>query len=367
MATSIGGTGVLSVLGTLFVSLLEDDNLVSLYNHLFATLPKLPLYFSVFLISFTYLAVSRWVLLRRDQNRIKEEHEKELRSVNESKDRELRQLIESNREVQRQLTQQCEAEISQAQQEIKKVKEICTSLEGRVEKEKKQNEELLQKLLKAEKDCEVVKKEMLEVTESKEKIIDEMEKVITEKDMELKSQKEKIDRTVSVDNDKKWNHNVLVVDDDSSNTALLKRKLVHLVSGIHVDTALEIPDSRFAADYEIVISDVFDCATEDVATSVLNTIKSMYPYKFVYAMSNQPAACRGIDVDGKIIQKDPKRKQHCDEIVKIVVECCKKLNDIHGHWDEVERKLQINNVSDKQILLLKSFYYSFVKRMQYYY
>jgi hypothetical protein len=156
-----------------------------------------------------------------------------------------------------------------------------------------------------------------------------------------------------------WKHTVLIVDDVSSVRAAIKDEL----QGFDVVDIERIDDYRLAAEFEIIISDIFDCSPGKTASSVLNTIKNKYPYKYVIPMSGQPGACEGVDFDSEIIYKDNKYK-YVTQIRERIVTLSNKLDDVNKHWESVNSFLVDKKKSEKQIETIKSNYYRFVNKMQ---
>lgn len=156
-----------------------------------------------------------------------------------------------------------------------------------------------------------------------------------------------------------WKHTVLIVDDVASVRAAVKDEL----QGFDVVDIERIDDYRLAAEFEIIISDVFDCSPGTTASSVLNTIKQKYPYKFVLPMSREPGACDGLDVDSDIVYKDDKYK-YLVQLRERITSLANKLDNVDKHWEDVNQALIDKKKSEKQIETIKSNYYLFVNKMQ---
>ena len=156
-----------------------------------------------------------------------------------------------------------------------------------------------------------------------------------------------------------WKHTVLIVDDTSSVRAAVKDEL----QGFDVVDIERIDDYRLAAEFEIIISDIFDCSPGTTASSVLNTIKQKYPYKFILPMSKEPAAYDGLDVDSDIIFKDSNYK-YLIQLRERVQSLSEQLDDVNKHWENVNATLTAKKKSEKYIETIKSNYYRFVNKMQ---
>ena len=364
---AFGSSSILGFLGTLFISLFEDDRLSLWYGKFFIAFPKLPLFISVIILVVAYYCIYMAFVIKNDNKKLSNElsiqekrfqakieqmenkHEKDIRRIQELNAQQLSSRNEENREKENSYKNTI-AELSRKLGEAKRDYELEKI---RSQEKNKENRNLLERISMQENETQDLKK-----------IVDDSRILLKEKENEVEKFKEEKKKLYSVDLGQKWDHNVLIIDDDAKTVDKIRRKLQGM--GLHVDTALEIPDHRFASDYEIIISDVFQCAPAEEATSILNIIKEKYPYKFVYAMSMQPAACQGLEVDGRIIQKDNEYK-FLSEIIQIIRESCKKLDGIDEHWKNVEKTLRLKNTSESLITNIKAFYYNFVKRMQIYY
>lgn len=157
-------------------------------------------------------------------------------------------------------------------------------------------------------------------------------------------------------------HTILIVDDDNKTTKLLKDELSQ---GFDVLTLSRIEDYRFAAEFEIIVSDLLDCSNGLSAEWTLNTIKQKYPYKFVVPMSTQPAACKELNADTRIIKKGdaPSDYRFISEVTKTVVSLAKELDNVDQHWNNVYNQLLRENMPEDKIETIKSKYYRFVKNM----
>lgn len=365
---AIGSSGVLGLIATLILSLLEEDKLAQLYTKILLLSPKVPLVISAIIVILCYYAFYRYFCIRKERANLLE-NIKEEETTHETEKEKLKESLQIKIKTQQ---QDFDKEMAKKNEEIRSLNNKIAQnqlqiehLQGESNRDKslyqdkiKEKNETIEKL--------IVEKDKIEKENKRShKENQNLHKKLNEKEDEVGSLNKKI-KSISmfdVDSSQRWDHNVLVIDDDPIVSSNIQRKLKGI--GIHVDTALEIPDYRFASDYEIIVSDVFQCAPAEESTSILNTIKKKYPYKFVYAMSIQPAACLGLEIDGKIIQKDEKY-EYVKDIVHLVTECSNKLDNIHEHWQNVEHTLRINNTSDNLINNIKSFYYAFVKRMQIY-
>lgn len=317
VSVAAGSTSIFGVVGALVITLVQDDSFSEWFKTICEVSPKLPLVILIlFLAVAIYFIIAFWTISKRN-NSLTNNYEEEIKELS---------LVHKNKE----------SEI-----ETKKNKEI---------------DELKNELSI---NYNKLKEEYDKFRTDHEHTVSKLKLELNQKSEKLDAIKDKLDEGVSIIPGQKWQHSVLIIDDDINLANSIKRKLNG--TEYHVDTAQQITDYRFAAEYEIIISDVFDCANGEEATSILNTIKKKFPYKFVYAMSCQPAACAGLKVDGRIIQKDSKF-QH--EVVTIVEESAKQLDKIDNHWNNVERDLKLNKEGDEVIRNLKFFYYNFVKRMQ---
>lgn len=364
--TAIGSSSLLGIVATLLISLLDEPEVAKVCSGLISFSPKITLILLSIILIVCYYSLYRFISLKREskiQSQRIEEYDNRLIENKKSIDRDYKQKLLNQRDLFNQ-------EIAKKNEELRdfnaKSREIQRNLEHQVGELKRENELVCEKL--AEKDSRI--NQFVVDISSKEKEIKKCQKGIQdlksklkEKENEIESLKKQCNVTANVNSGRIWEHNVLIIDDDEDVVTNLRRKLQGI--GIHVDTALEIPDYRFASDYEIIISDVFQCAPAEESTSILNTIKEKYPYKFVYAMSVQPAACQGLEIDGRIIQKD-EQFHYVNEIKQLVQDSRKKLDRIHEHWKNTEKNLLNRNVSEELIKNIESFYYNFVKRMQTY-
>lgn len=364
---AFGTSSVLGFLGTLFVSLFEDDRLSLWYGRIFVAFPKLPLFLSVFILTIAYYCVYMAIVMKKDNKKLSNElnaqegrfkntiqqmennHEKDIQKIQNLNSQ---QMYEKNEQL-RERENSYKNTIADLNRELGETKRDYELKEILIQDKEKEYQQLLERFSAKESESQTLKK-----------MVENNRLELREKENEIEKIKEEKTKLYSVDLGQKWDHNVLIIDDDAKTVDKIRRKLQGM--GLHVDTALEIPDHRFASDYEIIISDVFQCAPAEESTSILNIIKEKYPYKFVYAMSMQPAACQGLEVDGRIIQKDNEYK-FLTEIIQIVRECCKKLDCIDEHWRNVEDFLKRKNTTESLIKNIRSFYYNFVKRMQIYY
>ncbi len=364
--TAIGSTGLLGVVATLFISILDEPEVAQICSRVIMFSPKITLFLLSIVLIVCYYTLYRFLYLSKVNKLQSQEIENNENRLIESK-KSLEKGFKNQLLNQKQVFDQ---EITKKNEEIRNINsqklEIQRNLDHQSGESKREIELLRDKLTEKESvisqlntDINLKEKELKRT----QKNLQELKNKIKEKDLEIESMKKQCIVTADVNQGRIWEHNVLIIDDDEDVVTNLRRKLQG--SGIHVDTALEIPDYRFASDYEIIISDVFQCAPADVSTSILNTIKEKYPYKFVYAMSVQPAACQGLEIDGRIIQKD-EHYNYVNEIIQLVKECRRQLDRIHEHWKKTERKLHDQDVSDDLINNIKSFYYNFVKRMQTY-
>lgn len=180
--------------------------------------------------------------------------------------------------------------------------------------------------------------------------------------LELEKKKEELKNSLQQDTYEEgqtWKHTVLLVDDDPTTLDAIKDEL----QGFDVVGISRIDDYRLAAEFEIIVSDIFGCGPSTTVASVLNMIKQKYPYKFVLAMSAQPAACNHLDTDGEIIFKDDNYKFVISIREKLIL-LGDKLDCVSEHWEEINRQLQEKKKSPKQIKAIKSNYYRFVNKMQ---
>ena len=157
-------------------------------------------------------------------------------------------------------------------------------------------------------------------------------------------------------------HTILIVDDDNRITKLLREELDQ---GFKVLTLERIEDYRLAAEFEIIVSDLLDCSRGQTAESTLNMIKQKYPYKFIVPMSTEPAACKGLNVDTRIIKKGdtPSDYRFISEVRDTVVSLAKELDNVDQHWNNVYNQLRRENMPEDQIEAIKSKYYRFVNNM----
>ena len=362
-----GSTWVLGLLGTLLVSFFEDDKVTVLYNTCINTVPKLPLFISLLLIIVTYYSTYQYFILRREIRNNMEKYEKERKSNEEKFEKDKKKTVDEYEQQIKELREEYDNKIKELNtyysNQLHEQKNRIADLGNQMDTVNKKKDDLFKRNNELEGENKQITKELSEVKDKYKREENERKEEIKKKNNEISELNYKIKNISHIDLGTIWAHNVLIIDDEPDIVTNIRRKLQGM--NIHVDTALEIPDYRFAADYEIIISDIFQCAPAEESTSVLNTIKEKYPYKFVYAMSIQPAACQGLDIDGRIIQKD-EGYQYVSSIVDLVRDSCKKLNQIDEHWNDVEKKLQIKGLSENLIFNIKSFYYNFVKRMQIY-
>lgn len=159
---------------------------------------------------------------------------------------------------------------------------------------------------------------------------------------------------------KTWRHTVLVIDDKISTLRVIRDQL----QGTNFDVVYikNIDDYRLAAEYEIIVSDIFGCGPTTTAASVLNAIKKQYPYKVVLPMSSQPAACDDLDADYDPVLKDSGYK-FVSKIVSKVTAIGEELNDVNEHWSKVEKRIS-GNCTPKDIERIKTDYYRFVNKKQ---
>lgn len=163
---------------------------------------------------------------------------------------------------------------------------------------------------------------------------------------------------------KGWKHSVLIIDDDEGILKLIKDQLIG--QDLDIVTIPKMGDYRLAAEFEIIISDIYGCTHGLTATSVLNTIKEKYPYKFIIPMSSEPGAIDQnvrLNIDSDIIPKGDYEKLmlQIEHKVKTFKE---KLDNVNEHWENTSKYLIDNKKTEKQIEAIKDNYYHFVCRMQ---
>lgn len=362
------GSSIVSVLATLGLSLLEEDKISKMFYNFFSDSPRLFVILVTFLIILSIYFVLLFINEIRENKQLLGDIEKAKQNNIES----LRIIKENHRIELEQEKSQAETTLNNKNEEIRNLsanfKRIISEHEVEIEKLKIEKKSLESNLTITEYQLKEKRDEVL----NKEKRLKKKEKEnqvlsvgLSDKNNEIEALKKQLKSNFEVDPACSWKHNVLIIDDDENIVSDLRRKLTAKVPNIHIDTLLEIPDYRLASDYEIIISDIFQCAPAEESTSILNAIKEKYPYKFVFAMSIQPAVCQGLRVDGRIIQKDSEHK-FVNEFVQIVEDCRKKLDRVHEHWNEVETLLNEHESPENLIQNIKSFYYHFVKRMQIY-
>lgn len=162
---------------------------------------------------------------------------------------------------------------------------------------------------------------------------------------------------------KGWKHSVLIIDDDESVLRLINDELHG--QGFDIVTISKIEDYRLAAEFEIIISDMYDCSSGTTATSVLNTIKEKYPYKFILPMSHEPGMMGNnrLNVDSNVILKD-NDFNYIGQILDKVYSFKEKLDKVNEHWENVNKFLIDSRKTEKQIEMVKLNYYRFVSKMQ---
>lgn len=176
---------------------------------------------------------------------------------------------------------------------------------------------------------------------------------------DVKATKQKNLQQTLYEEGRTWTHTVLIVDDKETDRLAIKDEL----QGFDVVDIERIDDYRLAAQFEIIVSDIFDCSPGTTASAVLNTIKQKYPYKFVIPMSAQPGACEKLDADTDIIYKDDNKK-FVTQVRDKVISLSEKLDDVVQHWSDVNNSLISKNKSEKQIEIIKYNYYRFVNMIQ---
>ncbi len=212
-------------------------------------------------------------------------------------------------------------------------------------------------------------KEVDEITKqlsAKNKEVDETTKQLSAKNKEfdeITKQLQKIKPAESIeslyDKGREWTHTILVVDDDNYTRKIIKEEL----QGYDVVAIERIDDYRLASEFEIIISDIFDCSPGRAASSVLNTIIQKYPYKYIIPISAEPGASEGLNVGVEIIQKDGNFR-YINTLLNRVHFLANELDDANKHWKTVETTLKSNNISVNQLEAIKSNYYRFINRKQ---
>jgi len=210
------------------------------------------------------------------------------------------------------------------------------------------------------------KNEITKQLSAKNKEVDEITKQLSAKNKEvdeITKQLQKIKPAESIeslyDKGREWTHTILVVDDDNYTRKIIKEEL----QGYDVVAIERIDDYRLASEFEIIISDIFDCSPGRTASSVLNTIIQKYPYKYIIPISAEPGASEGLNVGVEIIQKDGNFR-YINTLLNRVHFLANELDDANKHWKTVETTLKSNNISVNQLEAIKSNYYRFINRKQ---
>ena len=154
---------------------------------------------------------------------------------------------------------------------------------------------------------------------------------------------------------------VLIVDD---NDTALKEIETELESGIsqkkmHLVSINRIPDYRLAADFDIIISDIYGAdsgAKESIGA--LKAIKEVFPYKIVAAISQNTDK----ETKSKLDVVLSKKKKN---VIKDFVETSiKRLDNLETFIQGVELELKDKGLNDEEIKTKREEFLDYLERMK---
>ena len=157
---------------------------------------------------------------------------------------------------------------------------------------------------------------------------------------------------------KPWKHSILICDDKAKVLASISDGL----KGYDYDyvTLKDLTDYRLAANFEIIIGDIFGLGATDKSVSVLNTIKDKFPYKVVIAMSAiNESEFEELSKDILFVLKD-REMEYVKKLRNLIKAYSEELNDVDKHWETTSKQLSSRNVDTKAIAAHKNNYYNFI-------
>jgi hypothetical protein len=154
---------------------------------------------------------------------------------------------------------------------------------------------------------------------------------------------------------------VLIVDD---NDTALKEIETELESGIsqkkmHLVSINRIPDYRLAADFDIIISDIYGAgsgARESIGA--LKAIQDAFPYKIVAAIS------QNTDKETKSKLDIVLSKKKKNEIKDFIEASLKRLDNLEAFIKDVEHELDKRGLKNEDIEIKREEFLDFLERMK---
>lgn len=160
---------------------------------------------------------------------------------------------------------------------------------------------------------------------------------------------------------KPWKHSILICDDKAKVLATISDGL----KGYDYDyvTLKDLTDYRLAANFEIIIGDIFGIGATDKSVSVLNTIKEKFPYKVVIAMSaSNMSEFEDLNKDILFVLKDREMK-YVKQLRYLIKTYSEELNNVDEHWETTSKQLSSRNVDTKGITAHKNNYYNYINSL----